>query len=163
MSNLSKGQKEFEFNHENDSRLESSKYIKELKIAAANTAEVLWVNNLNFSITDFWELVVSAKLTNKLYIWESTIPLDSKFEFGPMLGVCNISYLSMYSCGDKDNGNWASNPETFENLLEAISKWVPFKNSLKTFNIEFCGVTKKKAKEIGKKYGLNELKFVVED
>ena len=66
-SNLSKGQKKFTFNCAGP-RLESSKYIKELKLAAANTADEFYVRNFNFSIADFWELVVSAKHTKKLYI-----------------------------------------------------------------------------------------------
>ena len=159
MSNLSKGQKEFTFNWNSDQRLESNKYINELKLAAANTKVDIYIGSLNFCASDFWELVVSAKLIKKLYIKNSTIPLDGKFEFGPQLDVCNISYLSMYHCGDEDNGDWASNPERFENLLEAISKWVPFKNRLEIFDIGYCGVTKKKAEEIRNKYGLNELQF----
>ena len=162
VSNLSEGQEKFTFNYESDQKLESSKYIKELKLAAANTTDEFSVSFFNFSITDFWELVVSAKLTKNLFIKFSTIPLDSKFEFGQQLDVCNIGFLCMYCCGDKDNGDWASNPERFENLLEAISKWIPFKNSLKTFYIEDCGVTKAKAEKIRKKYGLNELKFEFE-
>ena len=159
MSNLSEGQKKFSFNYNSDQRLECSNYIKELKLAAANTKDEFWVKNLHFCASDFWELIVSAKLVKKLYISNSMIPIDSKFEFDQQLDVCNISYLNMYYCGNKSNGNWASNPERFENLLEAISKWVPFKNSLKTFDIAYCGVTKKKAEEIKNKYGLNDLNF----
>ena len=122
VSNLSKGQKNFYFNWSSDQRLESSKYITELKLAAANTVNEFYVSNLNFSITDFCELVISAKLASELYICKSIIPLDNKFEFGQQLDVCNTDYLSMQYCGDKDNGDWASNPERFENLLEAISK-----------------------------------------
>ena len=158
-SNLSEGQKEFTFNLFSNERLESSKYIKELKLAAANTKDEFFVKNLNFSVVDFWGLVVSAKLAKKLYINYSKIPLDSKFEFGQQLDVCNIRHLDMDGCGAEDSGEWASNSERFENLLEAISKWVAFKNSLKTLDIAYCGVTKEKAEEIRKKYGLDELEF----
>ena len=121
-SNLSEGQKEFTFNFYSDQRLESSKYITELKLAAANTKDEFYVKNLNFSISDFFELVVKAKLTIRLYVMKSLIPLDNKLEFSQQLDVCNISYLSMEYCGNKDSCDWASKPERFENLIEAISK-----------------------------------------
>ena len=52
-SNLNKDQKEFTFNHNFDQRLESSKYIKELKLAAASTEDQFYVSNFNFSVSDF--------------------------------------------------------------------------------------------------------------
>ena len=52
-SNLSEGQKEFTFNYDYNQRLESSKYITELKLAAANTKDEFLVKNLNFCVADF--------------------------------------------------------------------------------------------------------------
>ena len=52
-SNLSKNQKEFRFNFAAAIRLESIKYIKELKLAASNTSQEFIANCINFSVVDF--------------------------------------------------------------------------------------------------------------
>ena len=156
-----KTKRRFTFNLTPTIRLKSSKYIKELKLAASNTSQEFFVNCINFSVSDFWELVVSAKNVKKLCIQNSKIPLDSKFEFSQQLDVWDINYFDMYGCGDASNSDWTSNPQRLDNLLEAISKWVPFKNSLKTFYIKNCGISKEKVEEISKKYGLNEFSFTM--
>ena len=53
VSNLSKGQRDFTFNYDCYRRLESSEYINELKLAAANTTDEFYVSNFNFSVADF--------------------------------------------------------------------------------------------------------------
>ena len=65
----------------------------------------------------------------------------------------------MQNSGNANNGDWAVHPERFENLLEAISNSLALRNSLKTLNIADCGVSKEKAEQVCKKYGLNELKI----
>ena len=158
-ANMSKNQNQFFFNWCSDSKVESSKYIRELKLAAENTNDYFGVQSLTFSVEDFKSLVVSAKQIKSLYIYYSSIPLDSKFNFGEQLDSSKIQYFYMHSCGNEDNGDWAANPLRFENLLEAISNCLPFRNSLKTLNITGCGVLKEKAEQMCKKYGLNKLKI----
>ena len=158
-ANLSKNQNRFWFNWNSSSKMESSKYIRELRIAAENTDDYFGVQNLTFSVEDFKSLVVSAKNVKTLYIYTSWIPLDSKFDFGDQLDSSNIQTIYMNSSGNKDNGDWAAHPERFENLLEAISNSLALRNSLKIFYIADCGVSKEKAEQVCKKYGLNELKI----
>ena len=158
-SNLSKNQKQFYFNWGSNSKVESSKYIRELRLAADNTADGFYIWNLTFSVEDFKSLVVSARQVKTLYIYGSSIPLDCKFDFGDQLDSSDIQTIYVQSCGNKDNGDWAAHLERFENLFEAISNSVALRNSLKTLYIGDCGVSKEKAEQMRKKYGLNELSF----
>ena len=157
-ANLSKNQRFF-FNWNSSSKVESSKYIRELRLAADNTVNDFGVCNLTFSVEDFKSLVVSAKHVKRLYIYDSWIPLDCKIDFGDQLDSSDIQTIYVQSCGNKANGDWAAHPERFENLLEAISNSLPLRNSLKTLYIGDCGVSKEKAEQVRKKYGLNELSF----
>ena len=120
-TNLSKKQKQFWFNYNSSSKVESSKYIRELRLAADSTDECFYVKNLSFSLEDFKSLVVSTTHIKYLYIYYSWIPLDCKFDFGDQLDSSNIQDFYMQNCGDTNNGDWAAHPERFENLLEAIS------------------------------------------
>ena len=156
-SNLSKNQKQFYFNWGSSSKAESSKYIRELRLAAENTADYFYVQSLTFSVEDFKSLVVSGRHVKNLYIRTSLIPLDSKFDFGYQLDSSSIQNLNMQHSGNTANGDWAAHPERFENLLEAISNSLALRNSLKTLYIGGCGVSKEKAEQVCKKYGLNEL------
>ena len=156
-ANLSKNQKQFYFNWNSSSKVESSKYIRELRIAADNTVDYFGVQNLTFSVEDFKSLVVSARHVKTLYIYYSSIPLDCKFDFGDQLDSSDIQNLSVYQSGNTANGNWAAHPERFENLLEAISNSLALRNSLKTLHINGCGVSRENAEQVRKKYGLNEL------
>ena len=156
-ANLSKNQKQFYFNWNSSSKVESSKYIRELRLAAESTADHFGVYNLTFSVEDFKSLVVAAKHVKYLYIYYSSIPLDFKFDFGDQLDTSNIQYFNVHNCGSKDNGDWAVHPERLENLLEAISNCLALRNRMKTLGIEDCGVSKEKAEQMRKKYGLNEL------
>ena len=156
-SNLSKNQSIFYFNWGSNSKVESSKYIRELRLAADNTTDIFGVYNLTFSVEDFKSLVVSARHIKNLYIQISWIPLDCKFDFGDQLDSSDIQTIYVQSCGSAANGDWAAYPERFENLLEAISNSLALRNSLKTLDINGCGVTKEKAEQMRKKYGLNEL------
>ena len=158
-ANLSKNQNQFYFNWNSSGKVESSKYIKKLRLAAGSTVDHFGVWNLTFSNEDFKSLVVSAKKVKNLYIYYSWIPLDCKFDFGDQLDSSNIQNFYMQNWGDTNNGDWAAHPERFENLLEAISKSLALKSSLKTLYIGECGVTKEKAEQMRKKYGLNELSF----
>ena len=110
-ANLSKNQKQFYFNWGSSSKVESSKYIRELRLAAENTADGIYVNNLTFSVEDFKSLVVSAKHVKTLYIYYSFIPLDSKFDFGDQLDSSDIQNFYVQSCGNTNNGDWAVYPE----------------------------------------------------
>ena len=89
-TNLSKNQKGFYFNWASNSKVESSKYIRELRLAAANTTDHFGVYNLTISVEDFKSLVVSAKHVQYLYIYNSSLPLDCKFDFGEQLDHCEI-------------------------------------------------------------------------
>ena len=135
-ANLSKNQTYFLFNWSSSSKVESNKYIRELRLAADNTADYFGVNNLIFSVEDFKSLVVSAKHVKNLYIYSSLIPLDCKFDFGDQLDSCNIQTIYMNSSGNTANGDWAAHPQRFENLLEAISNSLALRNSLKTLYIK---------------------------
>ena len=157
MSNLSKNQPVFYFNWNSWSILESENYIKELKLAAESTADRFGVWGMNFSTEDFRSMVVSAKQVGYLHIFNSLIPLDSEFDFGEQLDYTNIHYFDVCLCGCENKGNWAENPNRFENLVEAISKSLPFRNNLKTLNITGCELSKEKAEQIWNKYGLHEL------
>ena len=158
-ANLSKNQSQFYFNYYSSSKVESSKYIRELRLAADNTADYFYVKNLTFSVEDFKSLVVSGRHVKNLYIRTSLIPLDCKFDFEDQLDSSDIQNFYVQNWGDKDNGDWAVHPLRFENLLEAISNSLALRNSLKTLNIGSCGVSKEKAEQMWKKYGLNELKI----
>ena len=120
-ANLSKNQKHFYFNWSSSSKVESSKYIRELRLAADYTADYFGVWGLTFSVEDFKSLVVSARQVKNLYIYNSWIPLDCKFNFGDQLDSSNIQTFYMQNCGDTNNGDWDAHSERFENLLEAIS------------------------------------------
>ena len=159
-ANLSKNQNKFYFNYNSSSKVESSKYIRELRLAADNTTDTFGVYNLTFSVEDFKSLVVSARHVKKLFVVYSLIPLDCKFDFGDQLDSSNIQYFNVKSCGNTANGDWAAHPERFENLLEAISNCLALRNSLKILHIYDCGVSREKAEQMCKKYGLNELSFV---
>ena len=158
-ANLNKNQSRFYFNWNSVSYLESSKYIRELRLAADNTTDSFGVNKLTFSVEDFKSLIVSARHVKNLYIYNSCIPLDSKFEFGEQLDSSNIEYFVVQNCGDKDCGDWAAHPLRFENLLEAISNCLALRNSLKTIYIGGCGVSREKAEQMRNIYGLSELSF----
>ena len=147
-SNLSKNQKQFYFNWTSSSKVESSKYIRELRLAAENTADGFYAYNLTFSVEDFKSLVVSAKHVKRLYIYGSWIPLDCKIDFDDQLDSSDIQTIYVQSCGNKANGDWAAHPERFENLLEAISNSLALRNSLKTLYIGDCGVSKEKAEQM---------------
>ena len=106
-ANLSKTQNRFYFNWGSSSKVESSKYIRELRLAAENTADGFYVYNLKFSVEDFKSLVVSAKHVKTLYIYNSLIPLDCKFDFGDQLDSSDIQNFYVQSCGNTNNGDWA--------------------------------------------------------
>ena len=158
-ANLSKNQKQFYFNWNPSSKVESSKYIRELRLAAENTIDHFGVNNLTFSVEEFKSLVVSARHVKWFYIRSSLIPLDSKFDFGDQLDSSDIQYFCVQHSGNADNGDWAAHPHRLENLLEAISNCLALRNSLKTLGIGSCGVSIEKAEQMCRKYGLNELKI----
>ena len=158
-ANLSKNLKQFYFNWSSNSKVESNKYIQELRLAAENTDDYFAVCNLIFSVEDFKSLVVSAKHVKILYFQSSLIPLDCKIDFGDQLDSCNIKNFYVHYSGNKANGDWAAHPERFENLLEAISNCLALRNSLKNLGILDCGVSKEKAEQMSKKYGLNELQI----
>ena len=158
-ANLSKNQNRFYFNWNSSSKVESSKYIRELRLAAENTADGFYVQSLTLTIENFKSLVVSARHVKNLYIYYSSIPLDCKFDFGDQLDSSNIQDFDVSCSGNTANGDWAVHPERFENLLEAISNSLALRNSLKTLNINGCGVSREKAEQVRKKYGLNELSF----
>ena len=158
-TNLSKKQTHFYFNWASSNKVESSKYIRELRLAADNTVHTFGVHTLSFSDEDFKSLVVSAKNVQHLYIYSSSIPLNHMLDFGEQLDSSNIQHFSVQNCGSADNLDWGKNPLRFENLLEAISKSLPLRNSMKTLWIAGCGVSKEKAEQACKKYGLNELKI----
>ena len=158
-ANLSKNQSMFYFNWNPSSKVESNKYIRELKLATDNTADNFGVYKLVFSVEDFKSLVVSSKHVKSLYIRSCSIPLDNKFEFGDQLDSSDIQELDMQDCGNKANGDWAAHPERFESLLEAISNSLALRNSLKTLCIIDCGVSREKAEQACKKFRLNELKI----
>ena len=99
-ANLSKNQSKFYFNWASDSMVESSKYIRELRLAANNTADIFGVWSLTFSVEDFKSLVVSAKLVKVLDIYYSWIPLDSKFDFEEQMDSSDIKKINLYGCGD---------------------------------------------------------------
>ena len=139
--------------------VESSKYIRELRLAAENTADFFGVQNLKFSGEDFKSLVVSAKHVKNLSFNRCWIPLDCKFDFGDQLDSSFIQNINLCYCGSANYGVWDANLNRFENLLEAISKSLPLRNSLKTFYIGGCGVSRVNAEQICKKYELNELCF----
>ena len=147
-ANLSKNQKEFYFNYNSSSKVESSKYIQELRLAAKNTIKNFGVYNLTFSVEDFKSLMVSARHVKNLTIYYSSIPLDCKFDFGNQLDSSYIQFINMFRCGSAANGDWAAHPERFENLLETISSSVALRNSLKTLYIGGCGVSKEKAEQM---------------
>ena len=134
-ANLSKGQNFFYFNWNSNSNVESSKYIRELRLAADKMAITFGVCNLTFSGEDFQSLMVSAKHVLSLYIRSSLIPLDCKFDFGEQLDSSDIQRIDMQSCGSADYGDWATHPLRFENLIEAISNCLPLRNSLKNMDI----------------------------
>ena len=156
-ANLSKNQSQFYFNWNSSSKVESSKYIRELRLAADNTVNYFGVCNLTFSVEDFKSLMVSVRNVKFLYIRSTLIPLDSKIDFGKQMDSSNIQKLDVQYCGNNDNGDWAANPQRFENLLEAISNCVALRNSLKTLNIGGSGVSREKAEQVCMKYGLNKL------
>ena len=137
-ANLSKNQTNFYFNWSSSSRVESSKYIRELKLTADNTVNDFGVQNLAFSVEDFKSLVISARHVRRLFIRNSKIPLDCKFDFGDQLDSSNILYFDVQFCGNANNGDWAAHPLRFENLLEAISNSLALRNSLKTLHIGWC-------------------------
>ena len=93
--NLRKNQFGFLFNWNSKSKMESSKYIQELKFAANKTGVAFGVANLTFSIEDFKSLVVSAKHVGYLYIMDSLIPLDCEFDFGEQLNFSNIGVFDV--------------------------------------------------------------------
>ena len=158
-ANLSKNQNRFWFNYSSSRKVESNKYIRELRLAAENTDDYFGVQNLTFTVEDFKSLVVSARNVKTLYIHTSYIPLDSKFDFRDQLDSSSIQNFDVYQSGNTNNGDWAVHPERFENLLEAISNSLALRNSLKTLCIGSFGVTKEKAEQMCKKYGLNELQI----
>ena len=92
-ANLSKNQTNFYFNWNSSSKVESSKYIRELRLAADNTADYFGVYYLTFSIEDFKSLVVSARHVKNLYFQSSLIPLDCKFDFGDQLDSSDIQTI----------------------------------------------------------------------
>ena len=94
-ANLSKNQNQFYFNWNSSGKVESSKYIKKLRLAAGSTVDHFGVWNLTFSNEDFKSLVVSAKKVRNLCINYSSIPLDCKFDFGDQLDSSNIQYFSV--------------------------------------------------------------------
>ena len=102
-ANLSKNQTFFLFNWSSSSKVESNKYIRELRLAADNTASYFGVKNLTFTVEDFKSLVVSVKHVNTLYIYSSLIPLDSKLTFGDQFDSSNIQTIYMDSSGNKIN------------------------------------------------------------
>ena len=143
-ANLSKNQKQFYFNLNSTGKLESNKYIRELKLAAANTADHFIVDNLVFSAEDFISLVVAAKHTKSLYIFNSSLPLDCKLNFGEQLDLSDVQGFCLDNCGSADRGDWAANPSRFENLLEAISKCLPFKTVWRLYALQAAEYQRKR-------------------
>ena len=151
--------KNFSFYRPSNDRVMSSKYIRELRLAAENTTEILAIKGLIFTVEDFKSLVVSARHVKFLSISDSWIPLDCKFDFGDQLDSSEIQFLSMSGSGSLSCGNWGKNPQRFENLLKAISNSLPLRNSLNFVDITNCEVPMESVEQLRKKYGLNKLKI----
>ena len=101
-------------------------------------------------------MVSAAKGVVNVGFYYSTIALDEHADFGDMEGS-KIEWLGFYYSGGVGYSNWEGKPKRFENLITGISMSDGLRKSLKTLYIACCEITKEKAKEILKKYGLNNI------
>ena len=83
--------------------------------------------------------------SSRLIIRLSKLDWDNDFDFsGPNY---NTSYLSFRNWGNYIGDNWSANPEKLGRIIKAISL-CSMKDSLQTLNVNNCGVSVQKAKEL---------------
>ena len=146
------------FNYDDKAELSASKYLESLKVASTKTSNQFFVDKNNFSSDEFRELVCAAKGTKKLYFVYDKIPLDEQVDFGNMEGS-KLEHLSFPYSGGSSYSNWNAHPMRFENLVASIAKSQGLRDSLKTLNISYCGITREKAQEILNKYNLKSVEL----
>ena len=109
--------------------------------------------------TDYWihskqslERVFKASWnSSRLIIEHSKLDWDNEFDFsGPQY---NTTYLSFYAWGNNYGNNWGANPEKLGRIIKAISM-SSMKKSLQTLNVDDCGVSDQKVKEMLSTHGM---------
>ena len=112
--------------------------------------------------TEFWihskqslERVFGASCnSSRLIIRWSKLDWDNDFNFsGPHY---NNTYLSFCDWGNNHGNNWSANPEKLGRIIKAISL-CSMKDSLQTLNVNGCGVSVQKTKEMLSANGMSNV------
>ena len=131
-------------------------YLDGLDIALKGVTEEVYANYWSYSKQSLERVVKASSNSSRLIISCSKLDWDNDFDFsGPNY---NTYHLSFNSWGLYHDNNWDSNPEKLGRIIKAISK-CSMKNSLLTFNVYYCGVGVKKAKELLSTYGMPNVQF----
>ena len=144
----------FYFNTVKQIQVEGAKYIEALKSISWKVVELLQINNTYLTGQEFWDIVSSAKLCQNVAFQYDLIAFDEKCDFDNETNDCNISHLHLNYSGSLNYSNWNQIPQRFENLIAAIARWDPLKNSLGYIRISHWDMKRDVAEEVLKKYNL---------
>ena len=99
-------QNELWFNHQMQIHLEWSKYFIALKEAAKKVTEHFFLDNISFSVHEFWEFISWAKKVKNVHLESIYIPFDYEGDFGDNMEGWVTKYISFWKWGDRDHSNW---------------------------------------------------------
>ena len=126
-------------------------YLDGLDTALKGVTNDVYTNRWNHSKQSLERVIKASCNSSRLIIRYSKLDWDNDFDFfGPHY---NTTYLSFWAWGNYHENNWSTNPEKLGRIIKAISL-CSMKNSLQTLNVEQCGVSVQKTKELLSTHGM---------
>ena len=160
MNNSIQTQTCFYFNFWKQHQLHWNKYLASLKDVALKTTRTIWIWNMNFSQTEFCEIIWASKNVKDVHLREDFLPFDEEFEFGDNLDECRINYLGLFRSGNNNYSNWKGIPHRLNNMLSAIANSPFFHNSLKVLGVGEWGINREFSQNALNKYGLDDIELL---
>ena len=122
-----------------------SNYFNYLREAWSRTLNIIWIDGMKMSQTEFWTLVRSSKNASELNIIKCWVETDKECDFGNMYG-CKISSLNLKFTGSYSD--WRSYPERCTNIMLGISNSSSFTSSLTKIDIRHLEMSVKEIQRL---------------
>ena len=132
-------------------------YLEGLDTALKGVTEEVYTFDWIHSKQSLERVIKASCNSSRIIIEHSKLDWDNDFDFsGPNY---NTTYLSFNGCGNNHGNNWYSNPEKLGRIIKAISM-SSMKDSLQTLDVDDCGVSDQKVKEMLSTHGMANVQYV---